>query len=37
MTPEVFGASLLAMSEVPNFLAGALPSFMTIKLSLIHI
>ena len=31
MTPEVFGASLLAMSEVPNFLAGALPSFMTIK------
>jgi len=31
MTPAVFGASLLAMSEVPNFLAGALPSFMTIK------
>ena len=31
MTPEVFGASLLAMSEVPNFLAGALPSFMTIR------
>lgn len=31
MTPEVFGASLLAMSEIPNFLAGALPSFMTIK------
>ena len=30
MTPEVAGACLLAASEVPNFLAGALPSFMTI-------
>ena len=31
MTPEIAGACLLAASEVPNFLAGALPSFMTIK------
>lgn len=31
MTPEIGGACLLAASEVPNFLAGALPSFMTIK------
>ena len=30
MTPEVAGVCLLAASEVPNFLAGALPSFMTI-------
>lgn len=30
MNPEVAGACLLAASEVPNFLAGALPSFMTI-------
>jgi len=30
MSPEVGGACLLAASEVPNFLAGALPSFMTI-------
>ncbi len=30
MTPEIAGACLLAASEVPNFLAGALPSFMTI-------
>lgn len=31
MSPEIAGACLLAASEVPNFLAGALPSFMTIK------
>lgn len=31
MDPQIAGATLLAMSEVPNFLAGALPSFMTIK------
>ena len=31
MSPEIGGACLLAASEVPNFLAGALPSFMTIK------
>lgn len=30
MNPEIAGACLLAASEVPNFLAGALPSFMTI-------
>lgn len=30
MDTEVAGACLLAASEVPNFLAGALPSFMTI-------
>lgn len=30
MTPEIAGACLLSASEVPNFLAGALPSFMTI-------
>lgn len=30
MNPEVAGACMLAASEVPNFLAGALPSFMTI-------
>lgn len=28
---EIVGLSLLAAGEVPNFLAGALPSFMTIK------
>lgn len=31
MNPQIAGACLLAASEVPNFLAGALPSFMTIK------
>lgn len=28
---ETIGLSLLAAGEVPNFLAGALPSFMTIR------
>jgi hypothetical protein len=31
MDPQIGGACLLVASEVPNFLAGALPSFMTIK------
>lgn len=31
MNEQIAGACLLAASEVPNFLAGALPSFMTIK------
>lgn len=31
MDTQVAGATLLVISEVPNFLAGALPSFMTIK------
>ncbi len=30
LSPQVAGLAILAASEVPNFLAGALPSFMTI-------
>ena len=30
LTPEVVALALLAAGDVPNFLAGALPSFMTI-------
>lgn len=30
-TPETLGLTILAMSEVPNFMAGLLPSLMTIK------
>lgn len=30
LTPEVVALALLSAGEVPNFLAGALPSFMTI-------
>jgi hypothetical protein len=31
LNPQIAGACLLAASEVPNFLAGAMPSFMTIR------
>jgi hypothetical protein len=31
MTPEQLGVTILAVSEVPNFLAGMLPSLFTIQ------
>jgi hypothetical protein len=31
MTPTTVGLTILAISEVPNFLAGMLPSLMTIQ------